>query len=73
MSNSLYLVRNKQSERKIDSLIQKYNLELCYDTKNEKVLKNENILLLLKKKYIFLRVFSGNNCLFPEVQQSLRA
>ena len=54
MSNALYLVRNKRSEDKIGSLIQKYNLELCYDVKDEKVLKNENILLLLKKKYIFL-------------------
>lgn len=53
MSNALYLVRNKRSEDKIGSLIQKYNLELCYDVKDEKVLKNENILLLLKKKYIF--------------------
>lgn len=72
MSNALYLVRNKRSEDKIGSLVQKYNLELCYDTKNEKVFKNENILLLLKKKYIFLQVFDGNSCLFSEVQQSLR-
>lgn len=73
MSNALYLVRNKRSEDKIGSLIQKYNLELCYDVKDEKVLKNENILLLLKKKYIFLRVLAGDNCLFSEVQKSLRA
>ena len=51
MSNALYLVRNKRSEDKIGSLIQKYNLELCYDVKDEKVLKNENILLLLKKSF----------------------
>ena len=73
MSNALYLVRNKRSEDKIGSLIQKYNLELCYDIKDEKVLKNENILLLLKKKYIFLRVLTGDNGLFSEVQKSLRA
>ena len=29
MSNALYLVRNKGSDDKIGSLIQKYNLELC--------------------------------------------
>ena len=56
MDNALYLLRSKSSEGKISSLIQKYNLEFCYDTKTEKVLKNENMLLLLKKKYIFLRV-----------------
>lgn len=72
MNSALYLVRNKNSESRISSLIQKYDLELCYDTKTEKVLKNENILLLLKKKYIFLRVFTGDSEMFSEIKQSFQ-
>lgn len=72
MDNALYLLRSKSSEGKISSLIQKYNLEFCYDTKTEKVLKNENMLLLLKKKYIFLRVLTEDSNLFSEVKQNFR-
>ena len=69
MNNSLYLVRNKDAETKINSLVKKYNLELCFEERKEKVLKNENMLVLLKKKYIFIRFLLDSNNLFSEVQQ----
>ena len=72
MNNSLYLVRDKDAETKIKPFVKKYNLELCFEEQKEKVLKNENMLVLLKKKYIFIRFFLDSNNLFSEVQQIFR-
>ena len=69
MDNTLYLVRDKSSDAKISSFIQRYNFELCYDQKKEKVLKNEDMLLLLKRKYIFIHIFCDTSDLFSEVQE----
>ena len=71
MNNALYLVRNKRVDEIIGSFIIKYKLELCYNTKKEKILKNENVILSQKKKYIFLRVFAEDSWLLFELKQSL--
>ena len=72
MSNVLYLARSRSTDAQIEALIGKYKLELCYDTKKEKVLKNETMLLWLKRRYAFLRLISEDEKLFSEVKQKFR-
>lgn len=69
MDNTLYLVRDKSCDAKISSFIYKYHLELCYDRKKEKIFKNEDMFVLLKRKYIFIRIFCNTNDLFSEIQE----
>lgn len=72
MNNTLYLSRNKDLDERLKELIHLYGLLLCYDDKHEKVLKGNSILLSLKKKYVFLRVFSdGSATLMHEIKNLL--
>lgn len=72
MNNAIYVVRDKVSNHSIDEIINKYSLSLCYNYKNEKILKNEKIILFLKKKYAFLRVLQEDNMvLIIEIKKML--
>lgn len=73
MNNSFYFVRSREQDRKVKAFIERYNLSLCYNRKKEKILKNEDCLVLLKKKYIFLHTFSENTCLNAEIKSLFKA
>lgn len=58
MSNSIYFPNKASTKENINMVISKYKLqEFSSNQKKEKVFKNEDIILLLTKKYIFLRSF----------------
>lgn len=58
MSNSIYFPNKASTKDNINMVISKYNLqEFSNNQKKEKVFKNEDIILLLTRKYIFLRAF----------------
>ena len=54
MDKALYFKNNKKNLRLLTKFVLKYNLKLCYNDILEQIYKNENILLCMKKKYIFL-------------------
>lgn len=72
MNNALFFIRNKRSENIIALLVQEYKLKPCYIARNEKIMKNENIILMLKKRYVFLRVFTEDSRLFSQIRQNLK-
>lgn len=58
MSNSIYFPNKASTKKNINKVISKYKLkEFGCNQKREKVFKNEDIILLLTKKYVFLRSF----------------
>ncbi len=58
MNNSIYFPNKASTKKNINKVISKYKLqEFSCNLKKEKVFKNEDIILLLTKRYIFLRSF----------------
>lgn len=58
MSNDIYFPNNASTRKNIYKVISKYNMkESGSNHRKEKVYKNENIILLLTKKYVFMRSF----------------
>lgn len=61
MNNMLYIERNRRVDAQLNKLADSQNLVVCYRDKNQRILKNEKLIIAQKKKYIFLRVFSGED------------
>lgn len=72
MNNSLYMIRNRRLNRKLDQLIKDCNLDLCYQDRKEKIFKGDEFLISLKRKYMFLYSFSDDISLIPKIQRFLR-
>ena len=68
MNNTLYLQRNKKTNKNIDFLIKRYGLSTCYEEKKEKALKSEELIVLIKKRYIFFRALSDNNKILSDMK-----
>lgn len=71
LTNGILLPNNKTVMKKINSIIDKYNLSISYDRKNEKIFRNEQIFLLVTKKYILLRLVSENSFLQKDLVKML--
>lgn len=61
MSNTLYIPRNRHVDKQLSKLADIQGLVVCYRDKSQRILKNEKLVVSQKKKYIFLRVFSGED------------
>lgn len=58
MSNDIYFPNKASTKKNINKVIDKYKLqESSSIQRKERVYKNEDIILLLTKKYIFMRSF----------------
>lgn len=58
MSNDIYFPNKASTKKNINKVISKYKLqESSSIQRKERVYKNEDIILLLTKKYIFMRSF----------------
>ncbi len=68
MNNVIYIERNRNSSKRIADFIRRFGLVPCYKSKQETVLKRENLILTLKKKYIILNVLSPQSQVISEVQ-----
>ena len=72
MSNSLCMLRSRHLDKKLNQLVESYNLDLCYQDKSEKIFKSEDLLISLKRKYIFLYPLSDDDTLLPEIKHFFR-
>lgn len=71
MNNTLYLERNRHVDTQLNKLASIQGLSMCYRDKNQRILKNENIIIAQKKKYIFLKVFSEDTSSIFDLYQFL--
>lgn len=71
MNNIIYIPKkNKKKAEKF--FIPKFNLFLCFHSKNKKIFKNENMLMSCNKNYIRILVYKKNNVeLINDIQMSL--
>ncbi len=58
MSSAIFIPCNKKVLQNIEKTIQQYGLFECYTNQNERIFKNNDFMLLEKRKYIFLKAFS---------------
>ena len=58
MNRVQYICRNKDTESKMNYLIRNFNFALAYKNKREMIVKNAQILISLKKRYVLLISFS---------------
>lgn len=73
MNSTLYFPFNKKNSIRLDRLIQQYNLRSCLFNSHERVLKNTDMIIMVRSKYIFIRVFSecDNMRLIPNIKAIL--
>lgn len=67
MNNMIYIVRNKKSDKKISEFIKKFDLMSCYKDKKETILKCEEIIMSLRKKYVILNVISPQHQVIVDI------
>lgn len=61
MNNMLFIERNRCVDSQLDKLADSQNLVVCYRDKNQRILKNEKLIIAQRKKYLFLRFFSDED------------
>ena len=55
MNEASYFPKNKRTSYLVRKIVAQYNLKECYhNSKNEQIFKNDNLLLSLKRKYVFM-------------------
>lgn len=59
MSKAIYLLRKNDMNIIKNILLNNFNFELCYEKKREMILKNEEVLISCKKKYIFIYFYDN--------------
>ena len=59
-------------DKAIEGLIHKYGLMLRYQSQKEQIFSGEMMLISLQKGYTFLRLFSENTALSPDVKRALQ-
>lgn len=61
MSSSVFIPCNKKVLKNIENTIEQFELKEAYIApKKERILKNDDLLLLQKRKYVFLKAFSSD-------------
>lgn len=61
MGKRMYFLRKKNTTSLVDKLIKQFELKTSFQNKRETILKNENFLVTLKKKYISILLYDVNN------------
>lgn len=59
MSNTLYFLRNRSSEKAYKLITDRYGLELDYARKREKIYTNDDMIMSVAKRYIMFYIFGG--------------
>lgn len=72
MNNMIYISRDKKNSKKIDEFIKEFGLMACYQSKHETVLKCEDVIMSLRKKYIMLNILSPRSNVVQDVQNFFR-
>ena len=61
MNKKMFFLRRGISSDFIKKIGDTYNLELAYQDKNETILKNNCLMIVIKKKYISVIIYDGRN------------
>lgn len=61
MIKTKYMPRNRQVDYQLNLLSQTLGLITCYKDKYETILKNDDLIISKKKKYIFLSLLSDES------------
>ena len=69
---SFYLLRNHHTNLKISQIIDEYGLAKSYESKNEKIYKNETFLISVKPRYVFLEIMSPHSTEQQDLAKLLR-
>ena len=72
MGDSFYIERNKEMDKAIDLLVQKYDLSLRYQGRKEQIFSGEAMLISRQKGYVFLRLLSNCTALARDVIHTLQ-
>lgn len=60
MNENKYILRKKAVNQKISDLVAAFGLALCYRDSQEEILKSNEVIMVLKKKYIFISILADN-------------
>lgn len=72
MGDSFYILRNKETDRVIDTLIEKYSLSPRYLDRKEQIFSGSMMLISRQKGYTFLRLLSNSTTLAIDVKCALQ-
>lgn len=67
MNNMIYIARDKKSNKKIPEFIKKFDLMSCYKDRQETILKCEELIMSLRKKYVILNVISPQSQVVADI------
>ena len=73
LNDGFLLPSNKHIKKKANLIIDKYNVPICFNQKNEKIFRNNQILLSITKKYVFLRTITDDSALQKDLSRILSA
>lgn len=68
MNNLIYISRDKGNRLKIPGFIEEFYLKPCYKSKKETVLKSEDVIMSLRKKYLILNIISNESSVITNVR-----
>lgn len=72
MNKVMYFLHKHRAETTYKNIVRNCSLELCFKDKNEMILKNEEALVSIKKKYIRVCIYDENSTILEyAVRQSL--
>lgn len=72
MNNVVYLTRTRKRDDLLVVLTKQYNLKTSIMTDREKIIKNDDMIMMIKPKYIFIRIYSDTDrSLLPEIKSIL--
>ncbi len=62
MSNALYFLRTKVTEKGCEIAKDRYGLELDFSDRRKKIYTNNDMLILVARKYIMIYLFNEEKC-----------
>lgn len=58
MNNTIYILRKKSMNYIEHKLVEQCDVKLCFKNKNERIFKNDKLLITCKNKYISILVYN---------------
>ena len=58
MNNAMYILRKKNMNYIQSKLVNQFGLKLCFKNKNERIYKNNEMLITCKNKYISIFIYN---------------
>lgn len=69
MIKHLLFTRNYSPQKKINQFILQYDLKNIYKDKTESVFENDNFIVSVSKKYLYIILINSNNCLENDIKK----